>query len=108
MAQVELAVLLEGMAMQYAKAFSECRRLEAILLDACCQKEGTSLQGLDVLMQELEQMSVLCHRLSMQSDVQSVQISDRAIEHLTLSHLRGVLRGRPIASYAPGADVELF
>lgn len=107
MDQIKLAVLFQGMAQQWAQASSSCRNAETVMLDGCGQNAVGSLQGLDVLMQELEQMSALCLRLSRQSDVQRVTIASHEIEQVTLEHLRGMLKGHPVAPFA-AADVELF
>ena len=107
MDHIKLAVLFQGMAQQWAQASSSCRYAEAFILDGCGQNAAGSLQRLDVLMQELEQMSALCLRLSRQSDVQHVTIARHEIEQVTLEHLRGILKGQPVALSA-AADVELF
>jgi len=105
--QIKLAVLFQGMAQQWAQALSSCTNAETVMLDGCGQNAVGSLQGLDVLMQELAQMSALCLRLSRQSDVQRVTIASHEIEQVTLEHLRGMLKGQPVAPFSV-ADVELF
>lgn len=107
MDQIKLAVLFQGMAQQWAQASSSCRDVETVMLDGCGQNAVGSLQGLDVLMQELEQMSALSLRLSRQSDVQRVTIASHEIEQVTLEHLRRMLKGQPVAPFSV-ADVELF
>lgn len=107
MDQIKLAVLFQGMAQQWAQASSFCRDVETVMLNGCGQNTAGSLQGLDVLMQELEQMSALCLRLSRQPDVQRVTISSHEIEQVTLERLRRMFKGQPVAPFAI-TDVELF
>lgn len=90
------------------RALKECQMLEQLALSRVAEKDTTTLQSFDSLMQTIEQFTLLFQRLAVQKDIQNMTMNSEAVDRMTLAVLREALAGENSSSPQHAGDIELF